>query len=199
VLHTDFLPAPHVQVDFALEAICPAVMASPVSFGDAYLMGTLALRLGRAFTKGRKSAPAEFREVENQLYSLSAALCALKDASTANGTGISVDASRLPRGSQQRHADGDDIIRSMLRNCEETLKHLEAIVKKYSCIGKPRNSEPSLLKRWSWDLRDNWKKIAWTTEGGDLGTLRSQLTVHVNSLNLVLGVVVKYDFLSTSS
>lgn len=174
-------------------------MTSPVSIGDAYLIATLALQLGRAFTKGRKSAPAEFREVENQLYSLSAALCALKDASTTDGAGISIDASRLPRFSQQRHADGDDIIRSMLRNCEETLKHLEAIVEKYSCLGKPRNSEPPRLKRWSRDLRDSWKKIAWTTEGGDLGTLRSQLTVHVNSLNLVLGVMVKYGSLFISS
>jgi hypothetical protein len=171
-------------------------MTSPISIGDAYLMGRLALRLGRAFTKGRKSAPAEFREVENQLYSLSTALCALKDASTGDSAGVSIEASRPPRVSQQRHADGNDIIRSMLRNCEETLKHLEAIVEKYSCIGNPRNSEPPLLKRWTRDLRDNWKKIAWTTEGGDLATLRSQLTVHVNSLNLVLGVVVKYGSLS---
>jgi hypothetical protein len=48
-------------------------MASPFSFGDAYQLSRLALKLGKAFTKGRKSAPTEFREVENQLYSLSAA------------------------------------------------------------------------------------------------------------------------------
>jgi hypothetical protein len=167
-------------------------MTSPVSIGDAYLMGTLALRLGRAFTKGRKSAPAEFREVENQLYSLSAALCSLKDANTGDKASVSVEASRLPRVPEERLVGGDDIISLMLRNCEETLKHLEALVDKYSCMGKPRSSEAPLLKRWSRDLRDNWKKIAWTTEGGDLTTLRSQLTVHVNSLNLVLGVVVKY-------
>jgi hypothetical protein len=167
-------------------------MASPVSFGDAYLMGSLAFRLGRTFTKGRKSAPTEFREVENQLYSLSAALCALKDANTSEIASVSIEASRLPRVPEQRHVDGDDIISSMLRNCEETLRHLEALVNKYSCIGTPRNSEVPLFKRWSRDLKDNWKKIAWTTEGGDLATLRSQLTVHVNSLNLVLGVVVKY-------
>ncbi|KAF7533247.1 hypothetical protein G7Z17_g13540 [Cylindrodendrum hubeiense] len=57
-------------------------MTSPISIGDAYLLAKLALKLGHAFTKGRKSAPAEFREVENQLYSLSAALSALKDVRT---------------------------------------------------------------------------------------------------------------------
>lgn len=197
MLHIDFRAKYSylVSIDVASKEICPAVMASPVSIGDAYLMGSLAFRLGRAFTKGRKSAPAEFREVENQLYSLSAALCALKDANTSDRASASIEASRLPRVPEQRHMNGDDIISSMLRNCEETLKHLEALVDKYSCIGKPRNSEAPLFKRWSRDLRDNWKKIAWTTEGGDLATLRSQLTVHVNSLNLVLGVVVQYVYL----
>jgi hypothetical protein len=181
----------YVSIDVASKEICPVVMTSPVSIGDAYLMGRLALRLGRAFTKGRKSAPAEFREVENQLYSLSAALCTLKDANTGDSAGVFIKASRLPRATERRHVEGDDIISSMLRNCDETLKHLEALVDKYSCIGKPHSSEAPLLKRWSRDLRDNWKKIAWTTEGGDLATLRSQLTVHVNSLNLVLSVVIK--------
>jgi hypothetical protein len=166
-------------------------MASPVSVGDAYLIGKLAYRLGHAFTKGRKSAPAEFREVENQLYSLSAALCALEDANAADDANISIEASRLPKILQKQHAGGDDIVRSMLRNCEETLKHLEAIVEMYSCIGRQRDREQPRLKRWSRELKNNWKKIAWTAEGGDLATLRSQLTVHSNSLNLVLGVLIK--------
>lgn len=181
-----------MSIDVTSTEICAATMALPVSIGDAYLIGSLAFQLGRAFTKGRKSAPAEFREVENQLYSLSAALCALKDANTSESASVSIEASRLPRVPEQRHMDGDDVISSMLRNCEETLKHLEALVDKYSCIGKPRDSEAPLFKRWSRDLKNNWKKIAWTTEGGDLATLRSQLVVHVNSLNVVLGVVIKY-------
>jgi hypothetical protein len=167
-------------------------MASPVSIGDAYLMGKLALKLGHAFTKGRKSAPAELREVENQLYSLSAALCALEDANAADDASISIETSRLPRILQNCHADGDDIVRSMLRNCEETLKHLEAIVERYRCIGQPRDNEQPRFKRWSRELKQNWKRIAWTTEGGDLAALRSQLTVHSNSLNLVLGVLIKW-------
>jgi hypothetical protein len=160
-------------------------MTSPVSIGDAYLMANLALKLGRAFTKGRKSAPAEFREVENQLFSLSAALSALDRAHKTAGSALTIDQARLPSLSQQRQVDSEDVLKYMLQSCEETLKHLETIVKKYSSIGKPKDSEA----RWSRRLRDNWKKVAWTTEDGDLATLRSQLTVHTNCLNLILGVI----------
>jgi hypothetical protein len=163
------------------------VMASPVSFGDAYLLATLALRLGRAFTKGRKSAPVEFREVENQLYSLGAALSALEDAK------INGNLSRIPSNPQSSLPGEDDTVKIMLQGCRESLKHLEAIVEKYGIISQRQDSDQPLLRRWSRELKANWRKIAWTTEGGDLATLRSQLTVHANSLNLVLGVAIKFD------
>jgi hypothetical protein len=167
-------------------------MASPVSFGDAYLMGTLAFRLARAFTKGRKSAPAEFREVENQLYSLSAALRALKDAQAEGGAAISVDPSSLPATSHPRQTGNHDPLATMLQSCEETLKHLDATVGRYSCIVESQDSQQPHFKRWSREIKANWKRIVWTSEGGDLATLRSQLTVHTNALNLVLGVRTKY-------
>jgi len=164
-------------------------MTSPVSIGDAFLMAKLAIKLGRAFTKGRKSAPAEFREVENQLYSLSAALAALDSAHKTAGSALTIDRTRLPSLSQQHQAEGGDVLKVMLQSCEETLKHVEAIVERYSSIGKAADSGAPVFKRWGRDVKDNWKKIEWTTEGGDLATLRSQLTVHTNSLNLVMGVI----------
>lgn len=163
-------------------------MASPISFGDAYLMGKLALQIGRAFTKGRKSAPSEFREVENQLYSLSSALCALKDAPASNNA----TGAQNPHYPQSGQTGTEDAITVMLHSCEETLGHLKAIVDKYSCMVEQRDSQEPKFKRWSRDIKSNWKRIAWTKEGGDLATLRSQLTVHTNSLSLVLGVAVKY-------
>ncbi|KIW64496.1 hypothetical protein PV04_09425 [Phialophora macrospora] len=161
-------------------------MAAPVSFGDAYLMGKLAWRLGRAFTKGRKSAPAEFREVEHQLYSLSMALCALKDAPASSG----VDGDPVPHRTQPRRMGSEQTITVMLQSCEEILKHLATIVEKYSCIVEQRDPQVSRFRRWSRHIRISWKKIAWTTQGGDLASLRSQLTIHTNSLNLVLGVAI---------
>jgi hypothetical protein len=115
-------------------------MVSPVSVGDVFLVGILALKLACAFTKGRKPAPGRVREVENQLYSLNVALSALERVRT----------------------EGD--------------------------AGMP------MLKRWNRILRDNWKKFAWTTEGGDLATLRSQLSVHINSLNLVVGLLLRVAY-----
>ena len=165
-----------------------ANMATPISFGDAYLMSKLALRLGRAFTKGRKSAPSEFRELENQLYSLSTALCALKDAPANSG----ITARHDPHYPQPRRMGSEETITIMLQRCEETLEHLKAIVDKYSCMVEPQDLQAPKFKRWSQDIKSNWKKISWTKEGGDLATLRSQLTVHTNSLNLILGVAMKY-------
>jgi hypothetical protein len=167
-------------------------MASPISFGDAYLMGKLALRLGRAFTKGRKSAPAEFREVENQLYSLSAALRSLEDAKNQGGASPSHGPSRPPAASNMGQKGEEAAVGTMLRSCAECLKHLEAIVERYSCIIELQGTQQPRFKRWTREIKVNWKKIAWTTEGGDLGALRSQLTVHTNALNLVLGVATKH-------
>lgn len=163
-------------------------MSSPISFGDAYLMGKLAFKLGRAFTKGRKSAPAEFREVENQLYSLSSALCALKDAPASNKAVLGQD----PQHPQPGQTNTEDAITVMLQSCEETLTHLKALVDRYSCMVEQQDRQEPKFKRWNRDIKANWKRIAWTKEGGDLATLRSYLTVHTNSLNLVLGVAVKY-------
>lgn len=164
-------------------------MASPVSIGDAYLMARLALKLGRAFTKGRRSAPAEFREVENQLYSLSAALSALDGTIQLHGSTITIDPNSLPPLSRQQPVEAEEVIKSLLRSCEETLEHLKELVEKYGSIGKPTDPESPMLKRWSKEIKDNWKKVKWTTEGGDIATLRSQLMVHTNSLNLLLGVI----------
>ena len=169
-------------------------MASPISFGDAYIMGKLAFRLGQAFTKGRKSAPAEFREVESQLHSLSKALCALKDVKNEGGAGFAVAPSRTNAASQWGTTSDEEPLNAILRSCEECLKHLETIVEQYSCIIEAQDSQQPRFKRWTRDIKVNWKKIAWTTEGGDLNTLRSQLTVHTNALNLVLSVATKYGF-----
>jgi len=151
-------------------------------------MGKLAFKLGRAFTKGRKSAPAEFREVENQLYSLSSALCALRDAPASNKAVLGQD----PQQPQSGQSNTGDAITVMLKSCEETLSHLKAQVDKYSCMVENQDRQEPKFKRWSRDIKASWKRIAWTKEGGDLATLRSHLTIHTNSLNLVLGVAVKY-------
>ncbi|KAK6506493.1 hypothetical protein TWF506_011400 [Arthrobotrys conoides] len=165
-------------------------MTSPVSIGDAFLLAKLALTLGRTFTTGRKSAPAEFREVESQLYSISTALTAVGNACQNNGLEIGIDSSLLqhplqtPRGNK-----GDDALLSMLKGCQDVLKHLEGVVEKYSLIGQPEQSNSPCFKKWKSGIKKNWKKIIWTTEGGDLAALQRSLSIHINCLDLALGVI----------
>ncbi|KAK1760373.1 hypothetical protein QBC47DRAFT_366974 [Echria macrotheca] len=157
-------------------------MASPVSIGDVIAMAKLAKTIAEAFTKGRKSAPAEFREVENQLYSLSTALAAFEDAQDS-----SAQLAALTAATQRPNGQS---VAGMLSNCNETLKHLENIVSKYSAITEEQDPSKSRVQRWSQELLRNYKKIAWTTEAADLSTLRSQLMVHTNSLELILGILI---------
>ncbi|KAJ4175811.1 hypothetical protein NW767_015663 [Fusarium falciforme] len=166
-------------------------MASPVSIGDAFLMAKLAFRIGQAFTKGKKSAPAELREVESQLYSLSAALNALTAArESSHSPPLLVDRSNLPQNAPPHYKDNQDIILGMLGSCKDTLAHLESIVDEYGIISTTADLSKARVKRWSQRLKADWKKIAWTTEGGDLAALKSDLTIQTNSLNLILGVIV---------
>jgi len=127
-----------------------------VSIGDAISMAELALKIGQAFTKGRKSAPAEFQKVESQLYSLSAALSTLR---AARESGISppllVDSSNLPRYIPSHHNDNQDIILGMLGSYKDTLSHLKSIIKKYSIIGTVADSAQPRLKQWSQKLKAN--------------------------------------------
>ncbi|KAL7768447.1 hypothetical protein ACKLNR_002748 [Fusarium oxysporum f. sp. zingiberi] len=166
-------------------------MASPVSIGDAFLMAKLAFRIGQAFTKGKKSAPVELREVESQLYSLSAALNALTTArKSSHGEPLFVDPSKLPQNAPAHYKNNQDIILGMLGSCNDTLVHLKSIVDKYGIISATTDPSQPRVKRWSQRLKADWKKIAWTTEGGDLAALKRDLTIQTNSLNLILGVVI---------
>ncbi|KAK4149983.1 hypothetical protein C8A00DRAFT_46525 [Chaetomidium leptoderma] len=153
-------------------------------------MSKIAWRIAHAFTKGRKSAPAEFREVENQLYSLSAALTAFKDVCGTDIAAITIDPAELPVRFQKEERDGVQTVSGILDSCGETLKHLETIVNNYEVVAAPGDPTKSRLRHWRAELVENYKKVAWTTEAGDLAALRSQLMVHTNSLDLVLGIIV---------
>lgn len=182
---------PFSQSPLHITAYIVVAMSSPLSFGDAYLMAKLAYTIAQTFTTGRKSAPAEFQEVENQLYSLSTALFAFKKALDGGRAALSPDIDPSPEG------NGTATIQTLLNNCERTLRHLETIVSKYGEVSEKTSTADSntqhtpLMKRWSNSLVKDYKKIAWTTEKGDLATLRSQLMVHTNSLDLVMGVIIK--------
>lgn len=159
---------------------------------DAWFLATKALKIGRAFTKGRKSAPAEFRDVESQLYSLSAALNALAAVrESSHGSPLIIDKSKLPKQVPAEFANNQDIIVGMLESCKATLSFLEDIVDKYSVLGSTADPQQPRMKRWHRNLDVDWKKITWTREGGDIKKLRENLAVQTNSLNLIVGVVTR--------
>lgn len=157
-------------------------MSAPVTIGDVVLMGQIAWKLAQALTKGRKSAPSQFREVENQLYSLSSALKSLSEAQNPDGS---------PRAGGPGAGHDWDAVQSILENCGQTLGHLESVIEKYGDIVEPQDPTRPRFKKWRRGLYKNWKKVAWTTESGHLATLRSQLVVHTSSLNIIIGVINK--------
>ena len=148
-------------------------MALPVSVGDAILLAKIALRLGQAFTSGRKSAPAEFTEIQNLLYTLSNSLELLSRD--------------IPEKSASQYKDGgaDSVTLQIILNCRGTLTHLDALVAKYMEI-KPAGDTGGRM--WKDEIRKNWKKILWTKEGGDVGKLKLTLIAHINGLNLAVSV-----------
>jgi hypothetical protein len=163
-------------------------LPSPLSIGDIIMLSQIAYSLARTFSSGRKSAPAEFQEVQNQLYTLGSALGFLaKHPKPLNDSGIS----GKEIVEEQKEADEqDDILERMISNCRGTLSHLELLVDKYMEID-PNAKDPAQasLRRWQQDVKRNWKKIRWTIEGGDLDKLRKDLAVHINGLNLALSAM----------
>lgn len=150
-------------------------MAFQISIGDILMLSKLAWTITQAFTSGRKSAPAEFQEVQNQLCSLCHALDSLKSLSLQH-----------PR---QADADsGSSGITPILQNCRFTLEHLEMLVNKYMDIEDKDDAGKSQKKKWREEIQKNWKKVQWTTEGGNLARLQHNLGVHINSLNLAIAV-----------
>ncbi|KAI3317319.1 hypothetical protein HD806DRAFT_527212 [Xylariaceae sp. AK1471] len=158
-------------------------MVLQVSIGDSILLAQIAWRLAQTFTKGRQSAPAEFQEIENELYSLSAALTA-----TQNERDNSRPSTDQASSGNDQHNVTQGIFEHIVRNCKHTLAHLEEIVKKYMIVSEHADPNKPKLERWSHSIRKNWRKVEWTTEKGDLNTLRSQIMVHTNSLNLLVSI-----------
>ncbi|KAI8954654.1 hypothetical protein F4801DRAFT_480687 [Xylaria longipes] len=158
-------------------------MVFQLSLGDGIRLAQIAWLLAQTFTKDRRSAPAEFQEIENELYGLSAALTA---AENEQNNAQSSTNPAVP--DNNRHAATQDIFEHIIQNCKQILNHLEEIVNKYTIVSEKRDPDKPKLKEWSKSIVRNWRKIEWTTEKGDLNTLRSQIMVQTNSLNLLVNI-----------
>lgn len=145
-------------------------MAMTPSVGDILMLSQTAWRIGRAFTQGKKSAPAEFAEVEREADGLSEALQLV--AETLNSNGSILDKAEDTTKSA---------VSTILDSAQRTLSDLESFVARYRII-KPQTGERS----WSELVLTNYKTIKWTTEGGDISALRDMLNMHTSTINLTM-------------
>ncbi|KAL8791601.1 MAG: hypothetical protein Q9195_005806 [Heterodermia aff. obscurata] len=151
-------------------------MGSPLSVGDAMMLGSLAWKIGCAFTSGRSGAPSEFREVENELKSLQESFTNLADTLGEDGS--------ISSRADDRTKEG---LGTILSSCWETLKPLEVLVNQYQELQKREGNYPVTTHRvWRTSVIRNYKKLLWTSEGGNIQSLRNMLQLHVGSINTMV-------------
>jgi hypothetical protein len=134
------------------------------------MLSQTAWRIGRAFTQGRKSAPAEFAEVEREADGLSEALQLVAET-------LNTDGSILDKAEDSTKA----AVSTILDSAQRTLSDLESFVARYRII-KSQTGERS----WSDLVLANYKTIKWTTEGGDIVALRDMLHMHTSTITLTM-------------
>lgn len=148
----------------------------PLSVGDVLMLSQTAWKIGRAFTQGKKSAPAEFAEVERESNSLSEALKLVAETLHTDGSIL-----------EQADDDTKNAVNSILESANRTLSDLESFVERYQVIKKKETTGGFVVERtWSEVVIANYKTFKWTTEGGDIAELRDILNVHTNSINLTM-------------
>lgn len=148
----------------------------PLSVGDILMLSQTAWKIGRAFTAGKNSAPAEFAEVERESNSLSEALKLVAETLHSNGSIL-----------DQADDDTKSAVNSILESAHKTLSDLESFVERYQVIKKKETTGGFVVERtWSEVVIANYKTFKWTTEGGDISELRDMLNVHTNSINLTM-------------
>lgn len=150
-------------------------LPSPLSIGDAILLANIAYKVGKAFSTGAKSAPAEFAEVQSLLFSIG-------DALDLFGKTIA------GRHEQEVPEETVSKLDGILRNCQSVLKSLDCFVDKYSVLDSSQasNSSANGARVWKRDILKCFKKVAWTTEGEGIVELKQTLTAHVQALNLAV-------------
>ena len=148
----------------------------PLSVGDILMLSQHAWKIGRAFTQGRNSAPAEFAEVEREANGLS-------DALKLTAETLHADGSILSRAEPETRG----AVNAILDSAGRTLGDLESFIERYQVIRKRETTSGFVVERsWSEVVMANYKTFKWTTEGGDITDLRNMLQMHTNTINLTM-------------
>lgn len=142
------------------------------------MLSQLAWKIGRAFTAGRKGAPAEFLDVETAINGLAKALKLLAETLFAEA-----DDSVLAKADSETKSG----VATILLSCQRTLQDLDSLMDQYQVIKKHRTSGGFTIERsWSDLVLSNYQSMMWTTEGGDVQTLRNMVNMHTSTVALTM-------------
>ncbi|KAI9721537.1 MAG: hypothetical protein M1812_002299 [Candelaria pacifica] len=151
-------------------------MAGVPSVVECIKLVNMAWSIGRAFTSGRAGAPSEFQEVENELKGLTTSLNLLAET-------LDDDDGMLSRADEKTRTGVQDILDS----CGQTLQDLDSFVDQYSEIKKvDTGTSQGTERKWKRFFIKHWKTIVWTTEGGNIQSLRNMLHIHVESISMTM-------------
>ena len=156
-------------------------MTGVPSIGDILMLSQLAWKIGCAFTAGSKGAPAQFSDVEQELKSLAATITLLAET-------LQEDDGLLAR-SDDKTRDG---LTKILTCCSQSLSSLEAFVNQYQEVRRPDEAGGAIRRSWKSVLLKNYKTLMWTTEGGNIQSLRNMLALHTQSLSLAMQALQTY-------
>lgn len=140
------------------------------------MLSQLAWKVGRAFTAGRKGAPPEFLAVESEVNRLAKALKLLAETMFAD-----TDDSLLDRADRNtRHG-----VNTIIAACQRTVNDLDSLMDQYQVIKKNRTAGGFAIERsWSNLVLTQYKSMMWTTEGGNIQSLRNKLHMHTTTITL---------------
>ncbi|KAK6495417.1 hypothetical protein TWF481_003441 [Arthrobotrys musiformis] len=167
-------------------------MAMPIQIGDVIALANMCYGIAQAFGSGRKAAPVEFREVQNELYGLGQMLDLLKNSVESGAIGPTVP-NAVPSPLVEQAYDS---IARMIENCQATIWHLKEFAKRYSPLAgvefiedrgvvKVRKLPSTSRQR----IKLNWKRIMWVKETSNIQGIRDQISIHVQSINAVVSLV----------
>jgi hypothetical protein len=146
--------------------------------GDILILSQVAWKIGRSFSAGQKNAPLEFKEVETEIGGLARALKQLANALHAEADG------NLIREAADHVQHGIQVI---LESCRRTVSDLDSLVDHNQVIKKHRTVGGFAIERtWSDLVLSDYATMIWTTEGGDLHSLRDLLRMHTTFITLLV-------------
>ena len=151
-------------------------MAIP-SIGDILMLSQIAWKIGRAFTAGRKNAPAQFHEIESEVNGLAKALKLLAETMFAES-----DSGLLEHADQEI----EESLATILTCCQRTVQDLDSLMEQYQIVRKTRTPTGFVVERsWSDLIITQYRTMMWTTEGGDIQHLQTLLKMHTNSITAI--------------